>query len=256
MYDIEMQEPSEEFVRCWNAAGRHLSVSAQDGLLSWLKANLTPPFREHLSFRMGNQLFFIRIEDVDGNVSGPGNPVGFQAIANGCDGHPCLMPMRQTGSEWKPQEPAWGLIHAYTGQPVNPVALISDEKNEMTEWEIHDFAVQVVRNHIVENLNRNLMSSQGDPQVNPSMWFVGEEGPEWVVVRAVQYPEKEAALPKNIADIAAYCARLSDVGHFASVAVTNSNYPFDSWGKIPPLPLWRGHAMHVRFEGLLPAKVQ
>jgi|TARA_B100000315_G_C14100982_1_gene373722 hypothetical protein len=68
---------------------------------------------------------------------------------------------------------------------VNPVAFISGEKIEMTDWELHDFAVQVVRNYIVESLNRKLMSSQGDPQVNPSMWFVGEEGPEWVVVRAV-----------------------------------------------------------------------
>ena len=77
MYAIKMHEPSEEFARCWNAAGTHLSVSAQDGFLSWLKADLTPPFLEHLSFRMGNQLFFDRIDDVDKNLRGPGNPGGF-----------------------------------------------------------------------------------------------------------------------------------------------------------------------------------
>ena len=256
MYDIEMQEPSEEFARCWNAAGRHLSKSAQDGSLSWLKATLTPPFLEHLSFRMGNQLFFVRVEDVDGNISGPGNPDGFRTIAKGCNGVPCRMPMRQTGSEWKPEFPGWGLIRADTGNPLDPVVLISDEKIEMTDWEVHDFAVQVVRDYIVEKLGHELMSSQGNPEVDPSIWFVAGGGPEWVVVRSVKYRDKEAALPKNIADIAASYARISTSGHFASVSVANSDDPFDPSGSLPPLPLWRGHGMFVRFEGLGPATAQ
>jgi hypothetical protein len=256
MYDIEMDKPSEAFARCWQAAGIHLSASTQDGSLSWLKATLTPPFLEHLSFRMGNQLFFVRLEDADGNVHGPGNPNGFRTIAKGCNGVPCRMPMRQTGSEWEPELPGWGLIHADTGQPLDPVKLISDEKIEMTDWEIHDFAVQVVRDYIVEKLGRQLMSSQGNPELDPSIWFAGEDDPEWVVVRAVKYPEKEAPLPENIADIAADCARLSTIGHFASVSVANSEDSFDPSGKVSPHPLWRGHGMVVRFEGLIPATVQ
>ena len=70
MFDIEMHEVSKEFSRCWQAAGRHLQARTGDGQLGWLKADLTPPFLEHLSFRMGNQLYFIRIEDVDGRVTG------------------------------------------------------------------------------------------------------------------------------------------------------------------------------------------
>jgi hypothetical protein len=68
LHGIEIQQPSEEFARCWHAAGRHIQTKVQGPLNSWLKANLTPPFLEHLSFRLGNQLFFIRIEDVDGNL--------------------------------------------------------------------------------------------------------------------------------------------------------------------------------------------
>ena len=255
MYAIEMHEPSEEFARCWSAAGRHLSVSAQDGFLSWLKKDLIPPFLEHLSFRMGNQLFFVRIDDVDGNVRGPGNLGGFRAIAKGCSGVPCRMPMRRTGSGWKPELSGWGLIHDDTGQPLNPVVLISEEQIKMTDWEVQDFSVQVVRDYIVGKLGRELMSSQGNPEVDPSIWFVGEDGPEWVVVRGIRYPEKEAALPKNIADIAADCARWGTIGHFASVSVANSKDPFDPSGKVPPMPLWRGHAMFVNFAGLVPAKV-
>ena len=75
MYDIPMQEPSEYFARCWQAAGRHLQAQAHNVPLNWLKAELVPPFLEHLSFRIGNQLFFVRVEDVDGKVEGP-NPRG------------------------------------------------------------------------------------------------------------------------------------------------------------------------------------
>ena len=72
MHDIEMHEASPEFERCWSAAGAHHNSQVQDGLQSWLRAHLTPPFLEHLSFRLGNQLFFIRLEDVEGRLKVPG----------------------------------------------------------------------------------------------------------------------------------------------------------------------------------------
>ena len=256
MYDIEMHDVTEEFSRCWQAAGTHLQARVQDGALCWLKATLTPPFLEHLSFRMGNQLYFIRVEDVDGNVEGPGNASGFRVIARGCNGFPCRMPMYRIGSEWKPAVPGWGLIHAETDRPIDPFALISDEKIAMTDWEVHDFSVQVVRDYIVKKLGRELMSSQGNPQVDPSIWFIGSHGPEWVVVRSVRYPGREATIPANITDIAANCARLSVIGHFASIAVANSEDTFEPSGKIPTLPLWRDHGMIVSFDGLVPLGVQ
>lgn len=250
MYDIEMQEASEEFAGCWRAAGRHLQ-SRTDGALGWLKADLAPPFLEHLSFRMGNRLYFVRVDDIDGHVKGPGNKDGFRIIAEGCKGIACKMPMRRVGSDWKPELPGWGLIDAETDRPIDPVALISDERVEMTDWEVHDFAVQVVRDHVVEKLGCELMSSQGNPHVDPSIWFVGDNGPEWVVVRSVRFPERDAKKPTNLADIAANCARLSAIGHFASVAVANSEDSFDVSGRVPPLPLWRGHSMYVAFKGLI-----
>jgi len=256
MYDIEMHKPSEDFFRCWQAAGRHLQTLAQGAPLSWLKANLTPPFLEHLSFRVGNQLFFIRIEDADDRIDVPGNPGGVQMIANGCKGHACLMPMRRTGSEWAPVENGWGLINAKMSTPIDPAALVTDEEIEMTDWELHDFAVQIVRDHIEKDLGYQIMSSQGNPDVDPSIWLVGDHGPEWVVVRSVTYPDFEASLPANIAEISANCSRISPIGQFASVSVANSADAFDPSGNVPALPLWRGHQMFVRFEGLGPVSVQ
>jgi hypothetical protein len=249
-YDIEMHQPSEEFARCWRAAGRHILTKVEGPLHSWLKANLNPPFLEHLSFRLGNQLFFIRIEDVDGKLKVPGSRRGLLSVADGCKGHPCVMPMRYRAGEWEPEAAGWGLVDARTGKVLDPIAHVSDERIEMTDWELQDFAVQVVRDHL-EKAGRKLMSWQGNPAVDPSIWFVGDNGPEWVVVRAVRSPKTRADLPANWQRIAARCAERGSgkVGHFASVSVANADDAVDPIAK-PPKPLWRGHEMLVWFEGL------
>lgn len=95
MYDIEMQEMSEDFFKCWQAAGIHLSKQVDGGIQSWLRAHPYPPFLEHLSFRLGNQLFFVRIEDVDEKIDGPGSLRGLFAVADGANGRACILPMKK-----------------------------------------------------------------------------------------------------------------------------------------------------------------
>jgi len=249
MQTIEMQKGSEEFAKCWRAAGVHLQNQAQGPLRSLLKATLSPPFLEHLSFRLGNQLFFIRLEDVDGELVVPGTLSGLFWIADGCKGHPCILPMRKSSGEWSADRTGWGLVHARTGQKVEPPALITDELIEMTDWEVHAFAVQVVRQQL-EKGGRQLMSWQGNPFVDPSLWLVGDNGPEWVVVRAVRYPRIRADVPDNWNNIAASCAGVGKTGHFASVSVGNSNDPFEPTETQPGTSLWRGHALFANYTGL------
>jgi hypothetical protein len=72
MHEIPPENVSAEFAEMWSAAGRHLERQSQ-GPLGWLKADLDQPLFEHLSFRLGNQLFFIYVEDSEGMVVGPGD---------------------------------------------------------------------------------------------------------------------------------------------------------------------------------------
>jgi hypothetical protein len=39
MHEIEMHEVSEEFARCWRAAGQHIQKHVQGPMNSWLKAS-------------------------------------------------------------------------------------------------------------------------------------------------------------------------------------------------------------------------
>jgi hypothetical protein len=119
----------------------------------------------------------------------------------------------------------------------------------MTPWELQDMAVQVVKDYL-EKQGYKIMSWQGNPEVDPAIWFVGDSnGPEWVAVRTIKFPKNQASRPSNWQAIASQCSRMSRIGHFASAAIVSANQPFQSEDE-QPVPLWRGHAMHVRFTGL------
>jgi hypothetical protein len=249
VHEIPMNEPSPAFAECWQSAGRHLQQQGQ-GAINWLRAHLHPPMLEHLSFRLGNQLFFVCLDAERVAPFSAATARALRAVADGCRGHACVMPMRKAPSGWQAAAPGWGLLDMATSQPVTPPALITDEKIEMSAWELQDFAVQTVR-ELLEKEGRKLMSWQGNPKVDPSLWFVGDRGPEWVVVRAVRYPEESASPPANWTAIAQFCSRLSNIGHFAPVVVASAHDSFDP-ANGSPMPLWRGHGMYVSYKGLKP----
>lgn len=246
LHSIAAEFPSDAFAECWRAAIQHLDGMVQDGIQNWLKGRLAPPFLEHLSFRLGNQVYFVRLEDVDGRVLGPGTRKGLHFIANGYGGWPCLMPMKRIAGSWQAEEPSWGLLDARNGRPIDPVALISDEEIEMTDWELQELGVQVVRQQI-ENEGKRVTSSQGTPDMDPSIWFEGSHGHEWVVVRTVRFPHQTASQPRLMEDIKRRCRELGSRGHFASVAVARAPASLEpsEMGR-----LLRGHGMHVRYTGL------
>lgn len=251
MYEISMDEMTPEFLECWRAAGTHLNNQVQGGINTWLRAHPFPPFLEHLSFRLGNQLFFVRVEDASGKVLGPGTVKGLMSIADCNGGHACFLPMKKKllGGAWVSELPGWGLADARTRKVVDPISLVTDEKIEMTSWELQDMAVQVVHDYLQKQC-RQMMSWQSNPEVDPAIWFIGDSGgPEWVVVRVTKYPENSAVRPANWESIARNCERLSNVGHFASVALVSTEQPFAAVGE-KTVPLYRGHGMHVRFTGL------
>ena len=250
IHPIPMHEITSEFSRCWVEAAKHLErqTRAAGEQMCWLKCNLEPPFLEHLSFRVRNQLFFVRVEDIDRPAIGPGNLKGLESVAEGCEGHPCILRMRKAGDGWHPADEGWSLSHALTEMAVDPLSLGTDQPIEMTDWELHDFGVQMVRRYLVGQ-DREIMSSQGNPHVDPSLWFVGDEGPEWVVVRTTRYPEMEADRPEDWDRIALGCAVMSRRGKFASVSVASSEQQ-DPENDGVVLPLTRGGPLVVRFMGL------
>jgi hypothetical protein len=131
MFEVTQEELSEKFRSAWQAAGRHLGRQGGEGL-SWLRASLNPPMAEHLSFRLGNQLFFVFVEAAEfvyDRCRGLFLEVSHKAKAT-----PCIITMREKLTSYEPALSGWGLIHAETRKPVNPADMVSDELIEMSDW--------------------------------------------------------------------------------------------------------------------------
>jgi hypothetical protein len=167
-YQIKPFELTPEFEACWMAAGRHLNLRIRDAGASWLRADL-PPFREHLSFALGNQLFFIQIIDVNALDNGWYQEGRLTAAVEDANGIGCIMPMKRFGSSWEVVEQGWGLIDWKSQILLNPFELVTDEPVLMTPWEIHDVGVQAVRQHLVSN-GWTIASWQSDLHVDPSIF--------------------------------------------------------------------------------------
>jgi len=127
--------------------------------------------------------------------------------------------------------------------------MVSDELIEMFEWELHDFAIQIVKTYLTKQ-GKDVFFAHSSLHIDPSIWFEESESAYWVVVRTAKYPDKEAMLPPNINEIAQDCAHMGKVGYFASVSLVNSADPFEPDANGNYLSLYRGNGMFVRFEGL------
>ena len=252
MYAIDADEMSQPFFACWQAAGLHLDRQVDGGIRSWMRSHATPPFLEHLSFRLGNQLFFIMVEDVDGLVRGPGSGAGHRLVAHKTGGHAAIMPMRRAvDGNWHATVPGWGLLEADSGRLLNPVELVTDERIAMTTWELQDFAVQIVRDRI-ETDGFKVLSWQPNPAVDPSIFFVGDSGRrEWVVVRVATYPRETAQPPDDLVELLSLPALRDDRAHFASVGLVTVEQLMQADDNTV-VPLWRGHPADALYDGLEP----
>jgi hypothetical protein len=77
---------------------------------------------------------------------------------------------------------------------VNPKHAINSERVVLSDWELHDMAVHSV---IAGLKGKRLLSFSNDPDISPSVWYEGESGMEWVIVRWTHYPATFSPLPVN-----------------------------------------------------------
>lgn len=247
MYDVTQQPPTKKFRTAWAAAGQHLQRRGEDAI-NWLRADLDPPMAEHLSFRLGNRLFFVFVE-VDGGIDGPSSKELFLEVAAEATALPTVLRMQASRGGFQPVDGGWGLRDMRDNSIVDPPALVSDELIEMSDWEVHDLAIQVVTSHLRPSCE--VVSRQPSPHIDPQVWFKDEQGPAYVVVRSARYPHEKAPRPTHLAAIIDLCARKSQRGFFASVVVASGEQE-DADPSLGALPLYRGHSMIVGFDGLEP----
>jgi hypothetical protein len=129
---------------------------------------------------------------------------------------------------------------------------VTADKIEMSDWEVHDFSVEIVSASILKS-GGEIISKQPSLRIDPSIWFRDKNGTHFVVIRGVRHPVQAAQLLSNIEVIKVRCSKMSRSGFFASVVLANSEDPFDPNAAVNGnfFPLYRGHGFMPKFQGLV-----
>lgn len=259
MYLIDRPQPTDFFIQVRRMSGMFLQERMnrlkekewQKGP-HWIKAEWTYPCFEHLTFAYRNQIFciLIDIQDQENNRSFLPQKDKDNLIKNCIENNliPCLFkvtvqnPYEPRYNTIKPLSEGWNLYNAITNEEVIPENLITDEKIEMSKWELNDFAIQIVRNHIQNDLKYKILSYQNIVEIDPQIWFEDNLGNKnYVVVRNTIYPKNRAEKPENINSIQITC--VGHQGYFASVALHTQE-------GTNPYKIHRGEGAYIAFSGL------
>jgi hypothetical protein len=265
-YQIDPHEPSEEFLRARNIAGQALQKQfKRDGGkvappidYRWVKAELTWPSFDHLTFGYGNQIFSVLVDLTAGGRSGL-TQQEIKRCVEACEKNhliPCAFQI--DAYSMKPLSSGWNLSHLVNHNPAVPNEWANADKIEMSEWELRNFCIQIVRSHIEES-GGEVLSFCDIPEIDPQIWFTDKAGNRaWVVVR--HFPQITGEEKSAWIGFEKFNLQLSGFdGYLAAVSIASGEpILLSREGTIIPLsqrfsgdaPLYRGDKFYIKFEGL------
>ena len=244
---IDNGEFTDDFIDCARFANKFLFEKGQDVI------NFIPfssfPTPVHTSFRIGNQLFFVHIVDLDDNMEPPGSIEGFINICERFQCLACLLPVRKKNNKWTIENLDWGLIDAKTGDPINPHDLVTDEKLVMSDYEIHQMGIEYVRDYILDkNLGYDIAGFIIDPDIRPSISFYKQDKHCCVLVK-VSYGSNPIVKKEDFQDVLEEMkSTYPDMTvYFAGVHIFGQEQVNK---KDHSLPLYRGQGYYPNFSRL------
>lgn len=266
-YQIDPNEPSQAFLRARNTAGVCLQnqfkkfggrVEPQHDY-RWIKADLTWPSFDHITFAYRNQVFSVLVDLVHERRSSLTSQE-IKRCVDACAEHnlvPCVFPV--DARSFTPLNDDWNLIHLENRTPLLPEDYIDDVKVEMSEWELRNFAIQIVRDHIKKSIKGSVLSYCDVIGIDPQIWFEDQqENRSWVIVR--NYAQLTGGEGKEFTGIERSNSQLAPYdGYFGAISVVSSEpFTVDLDAKLVPLskqfdgssPIYRGDGFYINFKGL------
>jgi hypothetical protein len=266
-HQIDRAEPSPQFLKARNMAGCALQEQfkklggkmAPSKDFRWVKAELTWPSFDHLTFAYGNRVFAVLVDPVEGGRSG----ISRQAMDRFLDATrennlpSCVFPIKT--ETMTPITAGWNLFDAVELTPLDPESFDLSGKMVMSDWELRNFAIQIVRDSIAKEDGSEILSFTDVLGVDPQVWFQDSaRNRAWVIVR--HCPQITGDEWKEYTELVQSNPQLMPFdGYFAAVSLASSEPVLhDLDGNLIPLsqrftgtaPLYRGDGFHIKFEGL------
>lgn len=270
-YLIDRPEPSEIFLKARQIAGIQLQEqfkknnskvvnSSYDGF-KWIKTELTYPSFDNLTFAFKNSIFSVVIELIDKKGSSFTTQQS-DRLLKACEENnliPCTFKLNfrektnnfvgrlvkdknQPDYELSVLAQDWNLYDARTNQKIDPTALASIEQTRMSQWELSNFAIQIVKTELEKDGNQ-ILSFCDLPEINPQIWFKNKKGETgWVIVKHIK--NKNDLDYKEWIGLDDRSPQLKPFdGYFASVQ-------FFSIATNSTTKLFRGDAIKINYKGL------
>jgi hypothetical protein len=266
-HEIPRPQPPADFLHAGNVAGvalqqqfsKHAGKLPESRDFRWIKSDLTWPSFDHLTFAYGNQIFSVLVEVID-NEESQLSEQECQRCFDACVKSnliPCVF--RVSLREMKPLQEGWNLLALETNLPITPQELVTDERIEMSEWELRNMAIQIVRDSVAQNGGK-VLSFTDVLGVDPQVWFEDNAGSRaWIIVR--HYPILSGEEGNEFVGIERQHRQLAPFqGYFAAVSMASSEpVLYDRNGGVIPLsrrfdgtaPLYRGDQFYIKFDRLL-----
>ena len=207
MFEIPRPNPNPIFLKARDLAGTHIQkLMAEDPKnFAWIRSELTSPSFDDMNFRYKNKVFSILIKVFQNGkeITDRFREVIFEEETRDNDLVPCVFSVNldfiPTHSEHgygihikKGEIPEyrlslsgtskWNLTHLLTGKDIDPFAIASDTPVVMSKYEMQNFAILVVREHLKKE-GLKLESFCDAPGVVPQLWFQEKDGKRsWVYI--------------------------------------------------------------------------
>lgn len=265
-FQIDPPNPPPQFFKARQVAGatiqekfKEFKGKYDEGLdFRWVKPELSWPSFDHLTFGYRNQVYSVLVATVRNGILSLTEKEVDRSL-NACSENtlvPCLFVVHE--ETLLPVAGGWNLVHLQTRKPVDPLELGGDEKVEMSEWELRNFAIQVVRGHI-EQMGARVDSFCDLVGIDPQIWFENKSGERsWVIVR--HYPQITGNEKSSWIGFECTNSALAPFdGYHAGVSVASvAAFLYDREGQLIPLsqrfngnaPRYRGDKFGIKFDGL------
>jgi hypothetical protein len=264
LYLIDRPEESKEYMHAWMVTGKQLqslfnqynrSIEDPHTGYCWLRTEVISPTFDSMNFRYKNRTFSILIDliskelrpNIDAQKKqhhGYGAYMKTALIShtpkkarelqiNICEANdmiPCIFPIQI--DDMTPLSTGWNLYDTRTDEKIIPMEIADDTPRPISEWELHNFGISIVRNYLRDQ-GHHLLSFTDAPGITPHIWFEDDNGNKnWVQVIVNR--------PAEITDLSSTIAKEYQ-GYIAGVSIL----PIDGQHV-----LYRSNPANISFKGL------
>ena len=246
-YILDRPDPTKEFLAArqvalhmlrhqFNLKGGRVSNEHED--FRMIRADLTYPTFDHISFGYKNQVFSVFIDFIDEQQNSLTPRRYIEKLINVANDNnlvPCLFKIRL--SDMQPLADGWNLFHAVNKMPVVPEEIAGSNPVKMSEWEYNNWAINIV----MKDLGEKILSYCDAPGIFPQIWFENSQGERcWILVKHSVFP--------NVAEMEELFVPPQPIqcynGFFAGVSFCYADEGH------PEKQLFRNSPAFVRYDGL------